>query len=305
MARQRRGFTLIELLVVIAIIAIMIGLLTPAVQKVRATAVRNNCLVNLKQIALAMQLHHDTHGTLPRAVTKVGWHNGTWQVAILPFIEQNDMFNAYQNFGQADAYPWYNDPPNDTVAFSHFKILTCPADTPNAPRKRTTSHNYVVNLGNTGIDYWTRSNFQVPELNGVRFQGAPFGWMNAYRLTDFKDGTSNTMMVSELIQGKGRDLRGFTWWGGATGFTTYIRPNSLQPDIMLYEEYCDFTVSNPPCTGPWTETLPMMQAARSLHVAGVHVALCDGSTRFVTNSISLETWRALSTTNGSEVLGDY
>src|SRR3954467_10177143 len=100
--RPRRAFTLVELLVVIAIIAVLIGLLLPAVQKVREAANRAKCQNNLKQIGIGMHNYESSFGTLPPGVGQNGCCWGTWMVPILPYIEQNDLFKRYSNFGGLD-----------------------------------------------------------------------------------------------------------------------------------------------------------------------------------------------------------
>src|SRR5262245_44935359 len=318
--RWRPAFTLIELLVVIAIIAILIGLLVPAVQKVREAAARLQCQNNLKQLGLAMHNHHDAYKQLPKAedskeVYTCCW--GTWQVLILPFIEQQAAFKAYQNWGGSDSIstdwpaptpPNVNPKPrygstvnvNNTTGF-RYAVCTCPSDTPNTPIGRITSHNYVVNYGNTTT---AQNTFQ-----GVPFLGAPFAPRKAFRLLDLTDGTSNTLLLLEVVQGQGRDLRGFTWWGPSAAGTTFFAPNTTAPDANQYGPgdgtgFCDPVPPNPPCIQN-SGAYPTIQSARSRHTGGVNVALGDGSVRFVTDNINLLTWRNLGSSRDGQPVGDY
>ncbi len=305
MTRSRRGFTLIELLVVIAIIAILIGLLVPAVQKVREAAARIQCQNNLKQLGIACHNYHDTMGTLPAGTGPYGCCWGTWIVIIMPYIEQDNLFKLYVNWGGNDKTgPRYSSWPNTVnVTNQRLKVLTCPSDTPNSPFGNLTNHNYALNYGNTNYTQWSY-------LNGVRFGGAPFspnfsGRPKAAKLTDITDGTSNTMLAADVLQGQGRDLRGFVWWGDASGFTTYLPPNAAQPDVIYTPYYCNNQPQRGlPCTGTPTASNPSMYAARSRHTNGVQAVMGDGSVRFIQNSINIWTWRALSTSQGGEVIND-
>ena len=337
MRPRRPGFTLIELLVVIAIIAVLIGLLLPAVQKVREAAARSQCGNNLHQIGTAMHNYHSAYGTLPPGVGPYGCCWGTWQMYILPYIEQTSMAAKYVNLGGNDLTQpggtWrYNSSTNGSeVTNQRIKILTCPSDRrPNAPLPPTTSHNYVVNYGNTS--------FYQTDIGTVIYGGAPFvayppQWLTppAAMLAEYgqnhpdhdkfgkygpdagkpqativgiNDGAANTFMVSELIQGQQNDLRGFTWWGGSTGFTTYSPPNANEPDVLM-GGICNVAATyRLPCTTISSDARPRMIVARSFHTGGgVMTIFCDGHVQWVPNSINIDVWRALSTARGSESFG--
>jgi prepilin-type N-terminal cleavage/methylation domain-containing protein/prepilin-type processing-associated H-X9-DG protein len=331
MLPRHRGFTLIELLVVIAIIAVLIALLLPAVQSAREAARRAQCVNNLKQIGLACMNYESVHSCLPPGTKGSLW--GTWMVFVLPYVEQQALYNAWNalgdnSTGSLTAGLTYSSVWNITVTSTRLQGFTCPSDTPNAPLSLVangvtywiTSHNYAVNFG----DMFYYQSFAT--YLGVPFLGAPFsdigspyvttqslnraapvtGYLNV-KLNMITDGLTNTMMASEVIQGQGQspgayDLRGFAWWYGGTNYTTWLGPNSPLPDWMEAAAYCNYpALNNPPCTVEPALGL-RNTAARSRHPGGVNVAMCDASVRFIKNSVSLNVWRALSTTQGAEVL---
>lgn len=335
LSRLRHAFTLIELLVVIAIIAILIGLLLPAVQKVREAAARMKCSNNLKQIALGNMDYESANGTFLPGVSRTGCCWGTWQVPILPYIEQGNLFKIYTNFGGLDdTGPRYAAGVNAAVADARVPTFQCPSDIQSGVGS-ITNNNYVLNAGNTSFYQVSIpigcTGGAVNSTTCTMFGGAPFGWYEdpatlasggdsspvnyshgdptqgksgrPRKIAEIIDGTSNTMMASEVCQGQGgSDYRGFSWWGGGAGYTAYSLPNSSDPDVLTGAG-CHSTPPNHPCTTTSTASRPRMQVARSRHTNGVNVAMCDGSVRFVPNSISLLTWWAVSTSQGGEVIG--
>jgi prepilin-type N-terminal cleavage/methylation domain-containing protein/prepilin-type processing-associated H-X9-DG protein len=341
-SRSHRGFTLIELLVVMAIIAILIGLLLPAVQKIREAANRMKCTNNMKQIALANMNYESANGTFVPGVSRLGCCWGTWMIPILPYMEQDNLFRVYVNFGGINTAwtPRYSQGVNgSSVSNKRLTSFLCPSNLArNWSTTSFTMHNYVLNAGNTNFYQVSTpvgcTGGSTTGQNGcVTFGGAPFGWyedplslaaggdasppnygvddVNLGKsgrprpIAEITDGTSNTLCVSEVIQGPrgGDDIRGFTWWGGGAGFVTYQTPNNpAATDVMTGGGCGPNSVPNFPCTTTSTATLPRMQLARSRHTGGVNAAMCDGSVRFFRDTISVETWRALGTANGAEVI---
>jgi prepilin-type N-terminal cleavage/methylation domain-containing protein/prepilin-type processing-associated H-X9-DG protein len=321
-----RGFTLIELLVVIAIIAILIGLLLPAVQKVREAANRSQCMNNLKQIGVAVHNYHDAYRKLPpqTANNDNSCCYGTWQMAILPYVEQDNLWKAYVNFGNVlGTAQTYQQNQNLLVTSQRLTLFTCPSDIPAANKTGTyngatyniTQHNYLVNVGN--VDYAQGGDGPLPDTPpGLQFLGAPFSRNKQYNLTQITDGTSNTLMLAEIRQGQASgtdlDFRGLTWWAEGSGFTTYRTPNSPDVDHIANGSGapgCVPPAQNPlnaPCQAhPKPDPNWNAFAARSRHTGGVNVTLCDGSVRFVSDTIAWATWQALGTSRGNEVIGDF
>jgi prepilin-type processing-associated H-X9-DG protein len=200
-----------------------------------------------------------------------------------------------------------------------------------------TMHNYVLNAGNTNFYQVSTpigcTNGSTIGANGcVTFGGAPFGWYedpatlaaggdasptdyttgnpNTARgrsrpMAEITDGTSNTLCVSEVLtspNGAG-DSRGFSWWGGGAGFVTYQTPNNAAASDVMTGAGCGTPNPRFPCTDLSTTSLPRMQLVRSRHTNGVNAAMCDGSVRFISNSISVTTWRAMGSASGGDLLG--
>jgi prepilin-type N-terminal cleavage/methylation domain-containing protein/prepilin-type processing-associated H-X9-DG protein len=356
-SRLRPAFTLIELLVVIAIIAILIGLLLPAVQKVREAAARAKCSNNLKQIALANMNYESAYGTFLPGVSRSGCCWGTWMMPILPYMEQQSMYRFYVNFGGNDTGGGTPAPTDATRRYSQgvnranvtsktLSTFTCPSD-PGPPTWNggsLTMHNYVLNAGNTSfyqsnLPFGCTGGSTVGANGCVTYGGAPFGWYEdpatqnsggdaspvdytngdpnqgqsgkPRRITAITDGTSNTLCVAEVLRSPrgGSDIRGFTWWGGGAGFVTYLTPNnSTAVDVMTGGGCGPGTPETDPffpCTLNSTSSLARMQLARSKHPGGVNAALCDGSVRFIRDSIDVATWRALGTAQGGETVSNF
>jgi len=323
-SRPKRGFTLIELLVVIAIIAVLIALLLPAVQAAREAARRSQCVNNLKQFGLAMHNHHQAYDFLPN-----GFYQSPatypWTFVILPFMEANAFFNA-ANLNQN-----YNAAANSTVTAATMGSFMCPSD-PGANTIVTSSAlsasatvsrhkgNYVVSWGPTHYTQGLPNPFvatikpfngpldtAVAQNSAFRPQKQSGLILNGRNFRDFIDGTSNSLMMAELLaaqSGGGRDdARGDIWGAGKTSsqFEAYLPPNSTAPDQMTSTSVCvdkSVLTSNPPCGGNGDE----FNGARSFHPGTVNALLADGSVKSMKNSISVTVWRALSTIDGNEVI---
>jgi len=318
---RRPGITLIEVLVVIAIIAVLVGLLFPAVQSAREAGRRVTCANNTKQLALAFLAYESSHGRLPPMAVR--WENtdeylGTSVRSLL--VSANRWFNDhgwYTLIGpQIEQLPWYtsirldksfsdvaNTPPRQTK----IPLYGCPSDGlkenewshPNWARVRG---NYVVNAGNTDYGQATKA--------GVAFLGAPFAPREGVLLATIRDGLSNTLLTSEVIttlssQWWGGPISDFTIALGGQTFTGWLGPNSSTPDESVREcpkpeQYngipgCTLTFPNE------EQTKRAVFAARSKHQSGVNASMCDGSVRFVDDGIDvLGVWRPMTTARGRE-----
>ncbi|MBN2294964.1 MAG: DUF1559 domain-containing protein [Pirellulales bacterium] len=306
---RRAGFTLVELLVVIAIIGILIALLLPAVQAAREAARRMGCSNNEKQLSLAMHNYHATYNKFPYGTR--GRYTGPWLGAIMPFMEAGDSIRGY------DSAKIYYDKSNLPLIVPRLWALTCPSDSPATwavNGELLPKYNYGVNLGPT-------SNERKPLWDGVRYTPSPFYYekenfgvdnMPIYGIRDITDGTTQTVLLSEVRQGQhNEDLRGLLWWGPACGFSCHFPPNTSMPDYLDYgwgTKCSKFTDNGDwPCTehGGINSNKPVTFSARSRHPGGVNVAFCDGSISFISNDVDLGIWRAMSTISGGEVLEEF
>jgi type II secretory pathway pseudopilin PulG len=309
------------LLVVIAIIAILIGLLVPAVQKVREAANRSTCQNNLKQWALACHNYNDAFKSLPRNGSKVNPGTGccialapsgnafqwSWMARVLPFIEQDNLLKL----GNIDGSPLLNSAaPHNPVLNQTFEMLFCPADRAIGVRTFTNRANFPGGTVVGGTNYrgvsganWAWGNWAgvsgIPPSGGTTTNGLDAGdgiffrrdlFYGKMRITDVLDGTSNTFMVGEDIP----DLNIHCAWpyANTANGTCAIPPNTA---VLLQYKGTGF---NP---GDW----PNVYSFRSRHTSGLQFALADGSVRFVSDSILLTTYRRLATIRGGEVTNDF
>lgn len=288
-SHRGRAFTLVELLVVIAIVGLLIGLLLPAVQQVREAARRIQCINNLKQLALAAANYHDVNGMFPGA-SYAAYNLGHF-VRLLPYLEQGPAYDS-ANFSRQALFP-----ENVTVAGYAIGGLLCPSDTDSGPVPVDASvwplgvppgswpqcfssyggcaGTWTLNLTKGNVNFAQR----YANMNGVIFGESTIG------LPAITDGTSNTLLLTEFAHGV---LTGDTvisggllwpvseyqWWhvgsGEQTQFETFFPPNAFRKFGSVLGNHAP---KNP----------------ASFHPGGVNVALCDGSVRFIKETV--DSWR--------------
>jgi prepilin-type N-terminal cleavage/methylation domain-containing protein/prepilin-type processing-associated H-X9-DG protein len=299
----RCGFTLVELLVVIAIIAVLIGLLLPAVQKVREAANRASCQNNLHQIGLALHNYHDSQGSFPSGYrcpqpqanadyTSPGWG---WAALLLPYIEQGNLA------GQINFALPIEDPSNLAARTMVVKLYVCPSDRStgvftvydksNNPLAQAATNSYAACHG-VGVDL----DEELDDFNGM------FSRNSRVRIADVTDGTSNTLAVGE----RGAFFTQTTWAGAISFGTTRLTSGAPVNDPRVIEDaptqalaHIDVETINDPRGDPEDFFTP--------HTAVANMLFVDGSVHALGMTVSLPVLQALATRDGGEVVnpGDF
>lgn len=312
--RLRRAFTLIELLVVLAIIAILIGLLLPAVQKVREAASRMKCQNNLKQIGLALQTYHDAHlrfpvgtalkgypeGTSPSAIPVAKLNSGPYRpglfAAILPYLEQANLYNALAMDLAID------EEPNRTIGQTQVPFYLCPSNKhvyglQKAPHSLPLTDRTLKLAVNdyTGLNGSNRLWPGAPSGGQIQGRGG-FDERQNLRILDFTDGTSNTIDVTECNKfGRGVWIHGRPHFNNAAYQINTTRgyngaANGVYPDGL------NNGGPGSGVAGTW--------GISSDHPGGAAALFVDGSVHFLRDSTSPQTLTALATRDGGEVITD-
>lgn len=330
MSRRRSGFTLIELLVVIALIGVLVALLVPAVQKVRAAAAAIMCRNNLKQIALATLHFHDHHGAFPpaRIVPKptgfeppnlaCGGSEGTWLVRILPYVEGNTIFQlwdltlpyASQPVQARESLPSiFNCPARRSGAETLFPtqagpaiVFPCGCTSPGATIVSGASGDYAGNHGDLSpgssgqpTDFFWGGNGTgvIISSRGLCENGLPTSWADKIRVRDIQDGTSQTFLVGEMHIPRGKLAHAPENLPSYDGTFFYASARVAGPGVPLGQ-------------GP-DDTVGGMSAFAfgSWHAGICHFAFADGRVSSVSNQVSTQVLEALSNRHDGQVVPDY
>jgi prepilin-type N-terminal cleavage/methylation domain-containing protein len=332
--RRKLGFTLIELLVVIAIIAILIGLLLPAVQKVREAAARSKCTNNFKQIGLACHNYNDTNGTLPPAVyfgLQISRTDDTqcgpnWAILILPYIEQGNLLlqtvagetvqqsiQNYQTWVKTNGAQGSNDQNWRVISTTPIPTYTCPSEAFGNTQGTKAGRNWARgNYGaNAGPVSWPgcEGGGSAPSNYGLQGGGVMcINWGDTMFALTNEDGTSNTIMINHLRAGPvNTDIRG-SWALGMPGAS--ITVNHAAGDCYTPNDRGDNSDDVQGCTnrpdiamGCWSGGYGQGQA-RASHTGITIAGMADGSVRTVSNSVSEQTWYLMNSRNDGQVWTD-
>lgn len=271
--QHRHGFTLLELLVVIAIIGVLCALIVPAVQKARAAAARLECVYNLKQIGIAAHAYHGAHGAFPPGMryrqSKDPMRLSSWQAQVLPFVEQQPLWNAAVVAYKQSSNPFQNPP--HTPMTSLVAVYACPSDGRVSQIQFAPQSKFFVALtsylGVSGKDFST--------LDGVLFRDS------RVRFADIRDGTSSTLFAGE--RPPSTDYQ-FGWWYAGVG-----QKSTGSGDMILgVEEQNLLPVTAGSCApgtykfapGSFNNQCDMFHFW-SPHSGGAHFLMADGSVHFL------------------------
>lgn len=311
---NRRGFTLVELLVVIAIIGVLIALLLPAVQQAREAARRMQCTNNLKQLSLSLHNYHDTLGSFPpgwiylasgRGTSTLGSPSFGWGTFVLPYIEQSALFDQI-NPGIVS----YGSVPTD-LSDTRLDAFICPSDNPPSP---VTSGSYALGASNySGVmgrfDVLVAGTFHSPAVaassnpfygrsddDNLKFKpDGVFGPNSKISFADITDGTSNTLSFGEKSQLHGNAKA--VWMGPRLDKCAACSVAAVFGTVGVV----DFAINEDGGSDGWREE----RVFTSRHPGGAIFALCDGSTRFIAETIDMATYSNLGQRSDGNVVGDF
>lgn len=295
--RGRNGFTLVEVLVVIAIIAILIGLLLPAVQKIRESARKTQCQNNLHQMGIALHDYHSANNVFPEGVhTPYDAHYyWSWMAMLLPYVEQQNVWNEGQNFAETVNYYVWGNPQNP--AFGELvRIWECPAD-----YRTLVTYDQVTGLTIAFTAFLGNAGTDAVSMDGILFQNSQ---ISAQMILD---GTSHTLMVGERPPSK--DFW-YGWWFAGAGYPDPSVGQMGLGDVTMGTRataYCSNTMFGYSCPSTDVGLQPgsinddcAQMHYWSMHPGGSNFLFADGSARFLMYSAD-SILPALGTRAGGEV----